>query len=129
MNWADLVIVLALCQFFFFGALVGQARGKYGVAAPAVSGHEMFERLYRVQMNTLELLMVFVPAIALAAKYWSPVWAAGLGVVYLVGRMIYWRTYVANPASRSLGFGLSAGPALALLVGALVGMARQGGLF
>lgn len=125
MNWADLVIVLALCQFFFFGILVGSARGKYGVKAPAVSGHEMFERIYRVQMNTLEMLVIFVPALALAAKYWSPTWSGALGAVFLLGRFIYWRAYVSKPSSRSLGFALSAGPAIGLLIAAVLGMLRQ----
>lgn len=126
MNYVDLVAVLALIQLVFFGVMVGHARAKYGVKAPAVSGHEMFERAHRVQMNTLELMVVFVPALFIAAQYWPQAWPAGAGVVYLVGRFIYWRSYMQAPASRELGFGLSMLPILALLIGALVGIVRSG---
>jgi hypothetical protein len=93
----------------------------YGVTAPAVVGHEMFERAYRVQMNTLELLVAFLPGLFLAGKYWSQVLVAGVGAVYLLGRFIYWRAYMGAPKSRALGYGLSAMPTLALLVAALAG--------
>ena len=68
MNLVDLAAMGALLQFIFFGAQVGQARGKYGVNAPAVTGHEGFERIYRVQMNTLELLVPMLPAMYAAAR-------------------------------------------------------------
>lgn len=124
MNYVDLIAVLAVAQLIFFSALVGRARGIYGVKAPAVSGHEMFERVYRVQMNTLELLVAFFPVLFIAAKYWPQAYVAGAGAIYLVGRLIYWRSYVAAPASRELGFGLSILPIFALLIGALVGIVR-----
>lgn len=123
MGWVDLVSVVALLQFVFFGILVGRARGQYGIRAPATSGNEMFERLYRVQMNTLELLVVFVPAMYLAARYWPPTVIAGVGAIYVVGRIVYWQSYIKDPASRSFGFGLSAFPALGLLFAALTGLA------
>ena len=103
----EIVTVLALLQFVVFGALVGRARGKYGISAPAVSGHEMFERYYRVQMNTLELLVVFVPSLWLAARYWSPLVVAAIGAIYLVGRVLYFRAYVSEPAKRGIGFVMS----------------------
>ena len=121
MAHVDIVTALALFQFFAFALLVGRARGKYGVKAPAVTGHEMFERAFRVQMNTLELLVIFIPGLYLAAKYWSPHLAAAVGAIYLIGRIIYAVNYVANPAGRGLGFALSLGPALTLLGAALVG--------
>ena len=124
MNLVDLVALLALVQFFFFGAMVGRARGQYGVKAPATSGHEMFDRAYRVQMNTLEQLVMLLPVLYLAARHWSPTYAAIGGAVYLVGRLLYWRAYMADPASRSLGFALSAGPIVVLMIGALVNVAR-----
>lgn len=126
MNYVDLVAVLAVAQLLFFGVLVGRARGVYGVKAPAVSGHEMFERAYRVQMNTLELLVAFVPVLFIAAKYWPQVYVAIAGAIYLLGRFIYWRSYVSAPASRGLGFGLSMLPILALLIGALAGILHAG---
>jgi len=125
MAWIELVTVLALIQYLVFGALVGRARGRYGVKAPATTGHEVFERTYRVQMNTLETLVVFLPALWLAARYWSPAWVAAVGAVYLVGRILYARLYIANPASRGMGYLLSVLPIMALLLAALVGVLRS----
>ncbi|TAK99311.1 MAG: MAPEG family protein [Aquabacterium sp.] len=121
MAWIEIVTVIALLQYIVFGALVGRARGKYGVSAPAVTGHEMFERYYRVQMNTLELLAVFLPALWLAARHWSPAVMAAIGMVFVVGRTVYLRSYTTDPASRSLGFGLSIGPTVILLIAGLIG--------
>jgi len=121
MELVEIVISLALLQFVYFAMRVGAARGKYQVAAPAVSGHEIFERYFRVQMNTLEQLVVFVPASFLFGANISPRWAAAIGVIYLVGRFIYLRDYVAEPKKRSLGFGLSFLPTLVLLLGGLGG--------
>jgi len=91
------------------------------VKAPAVSGDENFERVYRVQMNTLELLIMFLPALWIAAKYSSPVIAGGLGCVYLVGRLLYYQAYTANPGKRGAGFALSIFPTLILIFIGLVG--------
>lgn len=126
MNYVDLVAVLAVAQLIFFGVLVGSARGRYGVAAPAVSGHEMFERAYRVQMNTLELIVAFLPAMFIAGKYWPEAYVAGAGAVYLAGRLIYWRSYVTAPASRGVGFALSMIPILALLIADVIAIFRSG---
>lgn len=121
MNWVQIVGLLALAQYFYFGALVGRARGKYGVKAPATSGHPQFERAYRVQMNTLEQLVAFLPALFLAGLYW-PQWAiAGIGAVFLVGRFLYQFAYLRDPSTRGLGFALSMIPTLALLAAAAVG--------
>ncbi|MBD7987691.1 MAPEG family protein [Luteimonas sp. Sa2BVA3] len=127
MNHVDLVALLAVAQLVFFGVLVGRARGRYGVKAPATAGHEGFERAYRVQMNTLELMVAFLPALFIAAKYWPPAWVAVAGAVYLVGRLVYWRSYTAAPASRGLGFALSMMPILALVIGGIAGALRGAG--
>ncbi|EHR70715.1 MAPEG family [Burkholderiales bacterium JOSHI_001] len=119
MNYVDVVALLAVGQYIAFSSLVGQARIKYGVKAPAVTGSEPFERAYRVQMNTLELLAAFLPSLYVAAKYWSSAYVASAGAVYVVGRFIYWRAYVADPKTRSLGFVLSIGPVFALLLAGL----------
>lgn len=124
MVFVHLVIVLALLQFLVFAAAVGKARETYGVAAPATSGNAMFERYYRVQMNTLELLVLLIPALWLFAHYFNPAAAAGLGVLYLLGRLVYFVSYVKDPKTRSLGFALSSGPIVLLLLGALLGAAR-----
>jgi uncharacterized membrane protein YecN with MAPEG domain len=119
------VIVLALIQYVVFGMLVGWARGKYGVKAPAVTGHAIFDRYFRVHQNTLELLVAFVPAIWLFGIYVDPTWAALLGLVFVVARVLYLRGYVTDPAKREVGFALSVLPVSVLLVGALWGAARS----
>jgi len=121
MHYVELVAMLAIVQYLFFGAMVGRARGRYGVKAPAVSGHEGFERAYRVQMNTLELLVALLPALFVASRFWPATWVAGIGAVYLAGRFVYWRAYVRAPSSRALGFALSMLPLLALVLLALAG--------
>ncbi len=121
MNYLHIVAILAIAQFFFFGVLVGKARGKYGIKAPAVSGHEGFDRAFRVQMNTLEQLVAFLPALFIAGLHWSSGWVAAIGAIYLIGRIVYWRSYVADPAKRGLGFLLTVLPTFALLAAGLVG--------
>ena len=119
-----LIVGLALVQFLLFGIAVGHARGRYNVRAPAISGHDVFERYFRVQMNTLELLIIFVPSILIFGQYMSAYIGAALGVVYILGRFVYFRAYVKEPRRRSLGFGLSAFPVLVLLAGAIIGAIR-----
>lgn len=123
MALVNVTLIVALLQFFAFATAVGMAREKYNVAAPATTGNPAFERYYRVQMNTLELLIMFVPGIWMFGFYVSPGVAAGLGAIYIVGRGIYFFSYVKDPKTRSLGFGLSAAPVAVLLVGALLGAA------
>jgi glutathione S-transferase len=125
MPYVDIVTVLAVLQFIMFGFQVGRARGKYGVKAPATTGNEIFERVFRIQQNTLEQLVGFLPGIYLFARYFSPLWAAALGVIYLVGRQIYAATYVKDPSTRSLGYGLSFLPVAVLLIGGLIGAVWQ----
>jgi glutathione S-transferase len=120
MPYVAIVTVVALLQFFWFGWQVGVARTKYNIAAPAVSGNEVFERVFRVHMNTLEQLIVFLPSLWIFASYISPIWASVLGVVFVVGRAVYSRSYVKDPAKRSAGFAMSAIPQLLLLIGILI---------
>jgi uncharacterized membrane protein YecN with MAPEG domain len=119
MPWLNLTITLALLQALVFGVLVGRARGKYGVKAPATSGHEMFDRYYRVQMNTLELLVLLVPTAYLAEGLLGDCYSAIAVAVYLVGRVLYLRGYVADPSKREVGFVLSVLPVLVLMVASL----------
>jgi glutathione S-transferase len=122
MQYVELVAILAVVQYLAFGVLTGQARRVSGLKAPTMTGHDGFERMYRVQTNTLETLIAFLPSLFLAARYWPPYLVAGLGVVYLVGRVIYWRAYVSDPSTRSIGFMLSMIPTLSLCVLSLVGI-------
>jgi len=124
MAYVDIVTALALLQFVVFGFKVGKARTRYGVAAPAISGHATFERYFRVQQNTLEQLIVFIPGLYLYSHYFKPAVAAGIGVVYLIGREAYAASYVKDPAKRSLGFGLTFVPMMVLIVGGIVGAVR-----
>jgi len=121
MEYLVLVTGLVLLQYVAFGIAVGNARARYDVKAPAVTGNEIFERYFRVQQNTLELIVVLLPALWMFAEYVSANWAALLGLVYFAGRIVYFRSYVANPASRSAGFGLSVLPVLVLVIGAMLG--------
>jgi glutathione S-transferase len=86
-----------------------------------VTGNEVFDRYFRVQQNTLELLIAFIPGLYLFGHYFNPLWAAGLGVVYLIGRQIYSMSYVKDPKSRGAGYGLSVLPTLILLLSGLIG--------
>lgn len=122
MNYVHIVALLAILQFLFFGILVGRARGAYGVKAPATSGNELFERAFRVQMNTLEQIVAFLPALLIASVYWPNAVIAGIGAVYLVGRFLYRQSYIADPAKRGPGFALTVIPTFVLLIAALVGV-------
>jgi len=118
------VLALALLEFFAFGWAVARARSTYKVAAPATTGNEVFERYFRVQMNTLEQLVVFGPSIMLFAWYVSAPIAAALGLLFVIGRAVYFRGYVHSVEGRHMGFILSAIPNVTLLVGGLIGAAR-----
>ena len=124
MPFVALVTVLALLQFFWLSFQVATARTKYGVSAPATTGNETFERHFRVQMNTLEQLVLFLPSLWIFAHFVSPLWAAALGVVFVIGRAVYATSYVRNPKSRSLGFGLTAFPTVAMLIGIAIWAVR-----
>lgn len=121
MNYVHIVAVLAILQFFMFGILVGRARRRHGVKAPATSGHELFERAFRVHGNTLEQLVAFLPALFMASVYWPNAIVAGVGVVYLAGRFVYRALYLSDPARRHAGFLLTVIPTFTLLGAALVG--------
>ena len=124
MPYVQIVTALAVLQFVIFGFKVGVARERFGVKAPAITGNETFERLFRIQMNTLEQLIVFLPGLYLYALYFSPYVAAALGVVYLLGRELYAFTYVRDPSKRSVGYGVTFLPIVILVLGGLIGAVR-----
>lgn len=115
------VIALALVEFFVFGGLVGRARAKYQIAAPATIGNPIFERYFRVHYNTLEQLVCFIPGMLLFAIYVNATAAAVLGVIFIIGRIFYLRGYVEDPKKRGPGFGLSMIATVILLLGGLGG--------
>ena len=121
MELVAIVAGLAIFEYFVFVMLCGQARGRFGVVAPSTTGNASFERYYRVQMNTVEQLAIFLPALLLFAVYVSEPVAAGLGLVFILGRGLYARGYLSDPGRRGPGFGLTLLANASLLIGGLVG--------
>lgn len=115
-----IVTILALMQFTLFGLQVGSMRAKHGVKAPATTGHDDFERMNRVHLNTLEQLVVFLPALWMHAQVANPLWGALIGLVFIAGRFIYRAEYMKDPSSRSPGFSISFIPSAVLLIWTLV---------
>lgn len=122
MEYVALVTLLLLLQYFVFTLLVGAARAKSGIQAPAVTGDEGFERAYRVQMNTLEQLVLTLPALWLSGIYFSPHVAAVLGLAFFLGRVLYRAGYVSDPAKRGPGFGIGFIATLGLVLTAAWGV-------
>lgn len=125
MAYVNIVTALAVLQFIAFGFLVGSARTRYGIKAPAISGNPIFERYFRVQMNTLEQLVALIPGLYLFSHYFNPLIAAALGLVYLFGRVLYSMSYITDPAKRGAGYGLSFLPIVVLLFGGIFGAVRE----
>ncbi len=115
-----IVTFLALAQYVLFGVQVGSMRGKYEIKAPATSGHPEFDRMNRVHLNTMEQLVLFLPALWIHALYANPLYGAGIGLVFIVGRFMYRAEYLKDPASRGTGFTLSFVASAVLLIWALV---------
>ena len=113
-----LVTCLATLMYFFFSFQVGKARQTYGIKAPATSGNPDFERVFRAHMNTLEWMPIFLPALWLFAIYISDAIAAGLGVVWIVGRVLYMTGYAEAANKRSMGFAIQSFAAIILWAGA-----------
>tara|TARA_R110000772_G_scaffold90923_3_gene187280 strand:- start:306 stop:710 length:405 start_codon:yes stop_codon:yes gene_type:complete len=120
-----IILVLILVQYLYFGMQVGGARMKYEIKAPAISGHPEFERHYRVQQNTLEQLIIFIPLyVAFAIMAESQGWmgyeiASGAGVLWIIGRIVYAASYVKNPDSRGKGFMIGFLATVVLIIGTL----------
>lgn len=101
-----LAALLAILVFFGCGFAVGRARGRYKIAAPATTGNPDFERVFRVQMNTLEALAMFLPALWIATIYGNPVYAGGIGLLWVAGRIWYAIAYANDAGKRGPGFGI-----------------------
>jgi len=115
-----IITVLVLLQYTYFGIQVGGSRLKTGTNAPEQSGPPEFMRLNRVHLNTLEQLPVFLPALWMYGYTVNPVWAAGFGIVYLIGRFIYSSAYQKDPATRSVGFTMTILPSAVMLLWVLI---------
>ena len=124
MELVYLTILLALVEYMVFAALVGRARAKYGIKAPATTGQPDFERVNRVHYNTLEALIVFIPAVLLFAHYLDARWAAGLGAVFVIGRAVYAVGYMQAAEKRGPGAGITGIANIVLVGGSLYGVIR-----
>jgi glutathione S-transferase len=118
-RWTAMVTLLALLVYFWMSLQVGRARGKSGINPPAMTGDPMLERAVRVQSNTLEWLPIFLVSLWLFAIYWNELVATGMGIVWIIGRLVYSAGYMADPAKRSMGFLIQFLAGAVLLLGAL----------
>jgi uncharacterized membrane protein YecN with MAPEG domain len=124
MELVYLTILLALSEYLVMAALVGRARAKYGVRAPATTGHPEFERVNRVHVNTLETLIIFVPAVWIFASYVSALYAAILGGLFVVGRALYAYGYFKAAERRAVGAAITGLVNIVLVGGGLIGVLR-----
>jgi glutathione S-transferase len=120
-----LVTLAAVTLYQGTALTVGRARMRHQVKPPAMVGPEPFERAVRVQQNTLEQLVFFLPCFWLACLWGGAGWANGLGIVWVAGRIAYAVGYLQAPERRGPGFGISFLSSAALLVMALVGAIRE----
>ncbi len=125
MELVAIITVLALMQFIFFGMRVGQMRGKHGVKAPDMTGDPEFMRMFRIHQNTMEQLVVFVPALWIFAHYWDAKWGAAIGLIYIASRFVYYLGYLKDPKDRGRGFGIGFVTTAVLMIGGLVGAVMQ----
>src|SRR5712671_8115686 len=122
-HFTALVTCLAVAFYFLTSIRVSKARRAFGIKVPAISGNPDFERVFRVQMNTLEWMPIFLPSLWLFAIYISDPFAAVLGLVWIAGRILYMTGYSKAAEKRGRGFGVQAGAAILLWLGALVAIA------
>lgn len=103
MDFVAFVTLLLLAQYLYFCAMTGKAREEFDIKAPATTGNDIFERTLRVQLNTLEQLLVTLPAMWLCAHYFSASFAGIMGLVFFTGRFLYRKAYIADPGTRTTG--------------------------
>lgn len=121
MAYVAIVTVLLLLQYSYFGMAAGAARSKAGLQAPATTGDALYERKFRIHQNTMEQLVAFLPTMWLFSHYIGPLYAAGLGVAFFIGRAVYSISYSRDPASRGMGFAIGFFALLIGLIGTLYG--------
>jgi glutathione S-transferase len=125
MEFVALVTCLLLLQYVAFMGLCGKARARSTIKAPAVTGDEMFERAYRVQMNTVEQLIITLPAMWLSGMHFNPMLAAGLGLAFFVGRLLYRIAYMSDPTKRGPGMMIGFIANIALILTSIWGIATS----
>jgi glutathione S-transferase len=118
-HFTALVTCLAVALYFFTSIRVAKARAEFGIKAPAITGNDDFERVFRVQMNTLEWLPIFLPSLWLFAIYISDPVAAAIGLLWIAGRALYMTGYSKAANKRGRGFGIQALATGILWLGAL----------
>jgi uncharacterized membrane protein YecN with MAPEG domain len=123
--WPALITLLTCLLLIGVGINVGRARGRYKVPAPATTGNPDFERVFRVQGNTGEAALVFLPALWLFALYCSALWSGVIGLVWIAARVWYAVAYARAAEARGPGFGISFAAGAVLIFGALIGVVRQ----
>jgi glutathione S-transferase len=116
------VTILVVLFYYVAGFSVARMRGKHGIQAPATSGHPEFDRAFRVHMNTLEQMPVILPLLWLATLFFHGWLPAALGLLWIVGRIVYQVAYMANPGSRIAGFVITNIANVGLLVLAVIGI-------
>lgn len=119
-----LVVALTVLLLVLATWMVGRARGRYGVKAPATTGHADFERVFRMQMNTVESTVAFLPCLWLATQYFSPLFAGIAGLVWVAARVWYAFAYAQAANKRGAAFIIAAAAAGALLAAGLWGLLR-----
>ncbi len=122
MENASLIVLLALLQYVWFTVRVGSTRGKFNVEAPACKGDETWERSFRVQQNTMEQLIMLIPASFAFAYYTSSTWVLLPGAVFIIGRFLYSSSYMNDPKTRAPGMIMTLAANATLIIGALVGL-------
>ena len=120
--WPSLITVSALILYFVVTINVGRARFKHKVSPPQMTGNPDFERVLRVQQNTLEQMILFLPSLWLFSQFISPIWGAAIGAVWIIGRILFAWGYYQAAEKRAAGFGISTLATLALLGGSLTGI-------
>jgi hypothetical protein len=120
-SWTAIVTCFALVLYLVLVVRVTLARGRYNIIAPATTGHPVFERLLRIQANTGEQMLLFLPSLWLFSFYLSALWASVLGLVWILARAAYAVVYETNPEKRAIPFGLAFAATTILLVGGLIG--------
>jgi len=119
------VTILVVLFYFFIATRVPVARRKYNVQLPATTGHPDFERVFRVHMNTLEWMPIFLPSLWLCAFLYNDLIAAALGLVWIVARWFYYAGYARAVDGRIPGFLIQSIACAALLILAIVGIALR----
>jgi glutathione S-transferase len=124
-RYTALVTLLAVAFYFFVATRVAAAHARFGVKLPAMTGNPDFERVYRVQMNMLEWMPIFLVTLWLCALYLSDLAAAALGLVWIVGRAVYYAGYSKAVEKRLPGFFIQGTVCILLFLAALAGIVMR----